>query len=167
VTSLDRFFNTLVTRTAKAYPDYSCRMVMRIVPTIPDADRREKVFRRAMSVYGSRPDLSGRILMTLGDDYQRQEKRANALKAYESAALRCVDIAELVLDASGRAQGLLLEVRRQDLAIKMYKRLFSKAKKQRTVFRTQTAHFQLGTRLAELLRDAGRESEARRIEARL
>ena len=164
VADLDRFFDVLVTRTAKTYPDYSCVLVMRIVPTLADADQRETVYKRATGVYGDRPDLYSRILIALGDDYADQGKKELALRAYEQAALRCVDFAPVVLAASERAEQLLLDAKRRDLAIQMYKKLFSRAKKSRTAFQTQTAHYQLGKRLAGLLREAGQDRAAERVE---
>jgi tetratricopeptide (TPR) repeat protein len=163
VKDLDRFFNTLVSRTARAFPDYSCAMVVRIVPTIDDASIREKVYRRALNVYGGRPDLAGRVLTALGDDYRRQDRKDKALLAYEQAAIRAIRIAEVVLEASRRAESLLVDARRRDMAINMYKKLFSKAEKETTAFRDQTAHYQLGMRLAQLLRDDGQEAAARRV----
>ena len=40
-----------------------------------------------------RPDLQGRILIALGQDYQRQGKNKMALQAYEQAAMRCAGLA--------------------------------------------------------------------------
>ena len=167
VEHLGRFFDVLVTRTAKKFPDYSCSLVMRIVPTIPDAAKREKIFKRALGIYGRRPDLYGQILIAVGDDYFKQDRKAKALRAYEGAAMRCVDLAGVVLVASARAESLLRDARQQKMAINMYKKLFSKAKKRKSAFSTQTAHYQLGKRLAGLLKDAGRNAEAKRVEDRL
>lgn len=167
VEHLDRFFDTLIGRTAEAFPDYSCEMVLRIVPTLSDASTREKVYRRALGVYGGRPDLTGRILTALGDDYRDRDKKRKALTAYEQAAVRSVKVPEVVLMASARAEAMLVEARRRDVAIKMYQKLFSKAKKEKTAFRTQTAHYQLGMRLVQLFRDAGEHSAARRVLAKL
>ncbi len=167
---LDRFFEILVTRTAKQYPDYSCRLIMRIVPTIADPQRREKVYKNAFNIYGKRPDLQGWILIALGEDYQKQDKKKQALQAYEQAAGRCADLAEIVLEASGRAESMFIEAKRRDLAIKMYGSLFARAKKAKKVhsaFRRQTAHYQLGKRLAQLLIDDGKMSAARRVEAQI
>jgi len=163
VKHLDRFFDLLVTRTAKDYPDYSCVMVLRIVPTLKDAARREAVYRKSLGVYRLRPDLQGRILIAAGDDYKANDQPDKALKAYEQAAVRCADLAEIVLAASAQAEAMLIGVRRRDLAIKMYAKLYRKAKKRRSAFRSQTAHYQLGKRLADLLIDDGQEAAAQRI----
>ena len=163
VEHLDRFFDLLVTRTAKDYPDYSCVMVLRIVPTVKDAARREAVYRKSLGVYRSRPDLQGRILIAAGDDYKASDQPDKALAAYEQAAVRCADLAEVVLAASARAEAMLIGARRRDLAIKMYAKLYRKAKKRRSAFRSQTAHYQLGKRLADLLIDDGKDAAAQRI----
>ena len=170
VDHLNRFFEILVTRTARKYPDYSCRLIMRIVPTVADANRRKKVYRNAINIYGKRPDLQGWILIALGEDYQKQGKNKNAIKAYEQAAARSGNLTEIVLEASGRAEAMFIEVKRRDLAIKMYSRLFARAKKQKKVFsafRQQTAHYQLGKRLSQLLVDEGKMSAAKRIEKQI
>ena len=179
VEHLDRFFNVLVTRTARQYPDYSAALVMRIIPTVdggpqtrpiafgdPEPARREAVYKRAAELYAFRPDLQGKIMIALGDEYKQQTKPELALAAYEQAALRCIDLAEVVLEASARAEGLLIENKRRDLAIAMYRKLFSKAQKERVAddIRPMTAHYQLGKRLAQLLRDAGQNQEAQQVD---
>jgi len=40
---LDGLFEFLVTRTAKDYPDYACQIVMRILPTYEDPNRRKSI----------------------------------------------------------------------------------------------------------------------------
>ena len=167
VGDLDRFFDILIDRTARAFPDYSCTLVMRIVPTIPEFAKRLRVYRRALGIYGSRPDLYGRILIAIGDDYAKEGLADKALRAYEQAAARCVQVAEVVLTASGRAEKLLRDAGRTRLAINMYKRLFAKARRLKTAFREQTAYYQLGRRLARLLREAGQDDAAERIEKKL
>jgi len=165
VEHLDRFFDILVTRTAKAYPDYSCQMVMEIVPTIEEAPKRERVYRKALRVYGKRPDLQGRILIALGQDYETQGQKSKALKAYETAATQCVSVAEIVVRAAEAAERLLMLAERPDLAIRMYEKLFDRAQKQKSaaVFSRQTARYKLGQRLASLLADAGKEKAAKQI----
>jgi len=168
VDDLDRFFDVLITRTAKAYPDYSCLMVMQIVPTVDDPARRESVYRKALGVYG-RPDLQGKMLIALGDDFLDRDKKAQALKAYSEAARRCADVADVVLKAAGQAEALLLDAGRPDMALDMYKELFAKARKTAVadVFRRQTARYQLGVRLAKLLRQVGQVASAERVLAEI
>ncbi len=167
---LYRFFDVLVVRTAKQYPDYSCRLIMRIVPTINAPERRKKAYKNAVGIYSKRPDLQGWILIALGEDYQKQGKNKKALQTYERAASRCSNLTEIVLEASGRAEAMFIERKRRNLAIKMYSRLFAKAKKAKNVhstFRQQTAHYLLGKRLIQLLIDEGKMSAAKRIEAQI
>jgi hypothetical protein len=51
----------------------------------------------------------------------------------------------------------------------MYRRLFARTERLRIAenFRAQTSHYQLGSRLAELLTAAGRKDDAKRILSRL
>ncbi len=164
---LGRFFDVLVTRTAKAYPDYSCEMVLRVVPTIADAAQRETVYRRALKVYGPRLDLAGRILIALGDDYRKQRKAAAAVQAYQQAAFGCGGAADIVMAASVQAEDLLVAGGRRDQAIQMYSKLLGRAKKIRTHLKELTLHYQLGQRLARLLRQAGQVKAAERVERSL
>lgn len=169
VDHLGRFFDVLVTRTAKEYPEYSCLMAMRIVPTIPTPSRRENVYRRALTLYGWRPDLQGRLLIALGDDYRQQDKKDKALTAYGEAASKSLKVPEVALKATGRAEELLLAANRRDMAIQMYSKLFAKTKREKvaSVFREQTSHYRLGKRLVDLLEDAGRTDDARSIRAKI
>ena len=169
VDHLDTFFDVLVGRTSKEYPDYSCVMVMRIVPTVDDPARRQKVYQRAMQVYGRRPDLQGRILISAGDDYQDEGKLAKAFKFYEQASVKCIGVAEIVLEASVRAEKLLLDADGLDHAIRFYQKLFPMARRyrNRSAFRASSSYYQLGTRLALLLEQAGRTKAADKIREKI
>lgn len=164
VDHLSRFFDVLMARTAAAYPDYSAQMVMAIIPTIDNAEHRQKVYKRAVRVYRGRPDLQGRLMLALGDDLAEQGQKAEALNTYETTARQCVGLADIVIPAAGRAEMLLRDAGRVDLAIKMYAKLFKSTKRQKTHFYRYTSHYKLGKRLAQLLADAGEIRDAERVE---
>ncbi|MGB2824431.1 MAG: hypothetical protein WBF17_25880, partial [Phycisphaerae bacterium] len=166
---LNGFFQVLVDRTAKRYPDYSCLMVMKIARTLPDPAHREKVYQRAITVYGKRPDLRGRLLIALGDDLNSRGLTDRALETYKDAARQGVQLAEIVVGAARKAERILLDTDRRNLAIQMYRELFARTQRQEIAdtFRSQTSHHQLGSRLAELLIADGRKDEAKRILSRL
>ncbi|MDP6545202.1 MAG: transglutaminase domain-containing protein [Phycisphaerae bacterium] len=166
VSHLGKFFDVLTSKTAKMYPDYSCEMVLRIVPSLPEPKGRMKVYQKALGVYASRPDLQGRIMIACGDDYAERSKPASALKFYETAALRNVELADIVTVASGKAETLLVDAGHTKPAIAMYTRLFKAARKPRrssSVFTGQTSYYILGRRLATLLETAGQTKDAQKI----
>ena len=161
---LDRFFEVLVARTAGEYPDFSCNMILRIVPTLPDAEQRLAVYQKILSAYPKRPDLQGRILLAVGDEFRQQKKNDKALAAYQQAASQCVDLAVVVMKAAERAETLFQENRRPDLAIDFYAKLFAATRKPRdSAFRSSTAWYKLGRRLADLLAGAGRAKDAQNV----
>jgi tetratricopeptide (TPR) repeat protein len=171
VDRLDRFFDVLLSKTASKYPDFMYLTVMRTVPTIADADRRERIYKRVMEVYlpaaggqdgGKRPDLYGRVLIAVGDDYRGQGRKDAALQAYRQAATKCAQVAEIVVQAAQRAEDVYNEAKRPDLAIELYRQLFNSVKKDdgAGIFRNQTSHYQLGQRLAALLKAAGQADSA-------
>lgn len=169
---LDRFFDLLLDRTAREYPDYSCSLLLRFAPTIRQDDARERVYLRAVQYYGAQsdpqkrlPGLQGRLLVALGDDYRRRGLRDKAMQTYEQAAERGAKIAEVVLPAAAGAEGLLAEAGRGDQAIRMYTRLYEMQSREGvdSAFREQTARYRLGLRLADLLRGAGHAEQAERV----
>lgn len=166
VQRLDRFFSLLVDQTARHFPEYSCEMVMKIVPAIPDFSRRQKVYQRALEIYGARPDLQGRILLALADDFAQQKQPDKAYAIYEQAARRCINVPEVVMPAAAKAEAILMaQPKGQDAAIRLYASLFASTRVDRTaaMFQAATTHYQLGKKLGESLLQAGRESEARSI----
>ena len=168
VEHLDRFFEALLDRTAKDYPDFSCSLILRIVPTIPDGAARLKVYQKTATLYPRRPDLQGQILIAAGDEFKSQNNKEKALAAYQQAAFQCVDLATVVVKAAEQAEKLLLEAGKRDLAIVLYDKLFSASKKPRdTAFGSSTAWYKLGQHLASLLRDAGKEAQAQAITKRI
>ncbi len=165
VDRLDRFFDTLVSRTARAYPDFSYDAVMRIVPTIDDAEKREKVYERAHGVYARRPDLRGGILLALGDDYEKRKKRDKALRVFRQAAFRSVRIADVVVPAARKAEDLYSLAGRLDLAVKMYKDLWDECRKPGSDarFARFTSWFQIGQRLAFVLDITDHKDDAAKV----
>lgn len=162
VEHMSRFFNVLIEKTAAQYPEYSCQMVLQIVPTISDSETRERSWRRSMDVYRQRPDLRGRLMIALGDDWRQAGQKDKALTAYRDAATQTVHLAEVVVLAAGRAEQLLLDAGRRDLAIQLYSQLFAKTQPMQVneLFRAQTSHYQLGSRLADLLKQDGKAAAA-------
>jgi len=169
VDHLDRFFNILIQKTAKVHPEYSCLMILEIVPTLPETEPREKSYRRSLAVYGRRPDLRGRLLIALGDEYRQRGDKKKALRTYQSAAIEGIQLAEVVLAAAGKAEELLTEAKQPKAAMRMYQMLFRKTRKSRAHEETRkaTSHYQLGQRLATLLQSAGQVAAAERIRGQL
>jgi hypothetical protein len=167
--SLDQFLTVLISKTAKEFPDQSCQMVLELVPTLPDADRRDKAYKKSLTVYGQRPDLRGRILLASGDDARQQGQKAKALAAYLTAANDCIQVPDVALRAAAACEELLSTDNKKAAAVRLYQNLFAKTQKEDCAeeFRKQTSHYKLGTRLAELLRDSGKADAADKITAGL
>lgn len=163
VEALSRFFTFLTAKTAPVFPEYGCEMILKIVPTLQEPDRRVKAYQNAMNAYGKRPDLRGRMLLALGDDFLGQGLKTKALRAYELAATECRNLSLIVLPAARKAEKLLLEAKRIDLAIRMYDTLYGKAPRDGGAYYGDTARYQLGLRLSQLLHMAGRHDEANRV----
>jgi hypothetical protein len=169
VEHLDRFFDVLVNRTAKDYADYSCQMILRIVPTIPTTEQRLKAYQKMTAIYARRPDLQAKILIAAGDEFKAQGNKEKALGAYQQAALAGMDLASVLMMASDRAEKLLVESGKRDAAIAMYDNLFSKAHRPTdTIFYVNdTAWYKLGQRLAALLKEAGKDAQSQAITKRI
>jgi hypothetical protein len=103
--------------------------------------------------------------VALGDDDAAQGKKDQALKAYRevySSQLR--ELTELLVLASRRAGDLLAADNRRGEAIDLYRKLFSEtAKPERNGAYHQTAYYQLGRRLAELLQDDSQADAAKQV----
>lgn len=161
------FMNVLAQRTAKTHPDYSYDLIMRIAPTVKDPPERRKLYSRIMAVYRRRPDLQGRVLVAIGDDYRDEGDKNNAIKSYDMAARLCRNFAPIIMLAARRAEDLYVDAGKTDSAIKMYATLLSRAVRVKTAFPSRTARFQLGMRLAELLEKSGKPESARRVRAQI
>ncbi len=162
-----KLLGVLVEKAASSCPDYTCSVLLRVAATLPEAAQREKLFREATDLYRRRADLVGKVLIAMGDDYATHDRKDLALRTYDRAAVTCIDVAEVVLPAATRAEGLLTNANRRDLVIKMYQRLFERARMPRVRPRNGTIRYKLGSRLVQLLRDAGQRSAAERMQKRL
>jgi hypothetical protein len=166
---LDRLLEFLVTRTAKDYPDYSCQIVMQILPTYEDPNRRKTVFLKALEVYQERVDLQGHLKIAWGDDLASHGYKEQALGVYQQViASKTRDVTEVLVNAAKRVEELLVAENHRDAAIKMYTQLFSELKKPALDGGfTQSSFYLVGRRLAELLTEAGQGDAARKVQQKI
>jgi hypothetical protein len=163
-----KFLDTLITRTGKEYPDYSANMVAQIVPTLQDPADREKVYKKAVAFYGSRPDLQGRLSVALADDLYEQSRKDEALKIYSQVTVGNMKYVQIVTDAAAHAETRLTKDNKTAMAIKMYAQLFSMLKKPHEDFEYyDSAFYQLGTRLVALLKQDGQQDAAERVSEKI
>ncbi len=162
---LEKFLMLLIRRTVRNLPGYSCQVAMEILPSITPAERRIRTYDNACRIYSSRPDLQAKLMIAAGDDLLAQGKTKEALSAYEHAAARGRQLAEVLLLAAGKAEKLLRDADRLDDAIRMYARLFQQSRTQRIApqFAASTARYRLGLRLAQLLKEAGQDQQAQQV----
>ncbi len=167
--SLDRFFSLLISRTAAAYPEQSCQMILDLVPTLEEPGKREMAYKKSLAVYGRRPDLKGKILLALGDDVRERGQTARAIRIYQTAAMECVIVPDVVLPAASKAEELLVANNKKAEAMRMYQALFAKTTRSDAAaeIRRETSNYKLGARLAELLKQAGNTAAAQQIESSL
>jgi transglutaminase-like putative cysteine protease len=165
VTKLDSFFNVLIGKTAEAYPEQSCQMILELVPTLEEPAKREMAYKKSLAVYGRRPDLKGKILLALGDEAREKGDTGQAIRIYQAAAMECVIVPDIVLPAAAKAEKLLEADKKKVEAMRMYQALFAKTAKEDCALeiRRETSNYKLGARLADLLKEAGNKDAAERI----
>ena len=163
--SLDSFFNLLISKTATAYPEQSCQMILDLLPTITESSKRDMAYKKSLAVYGRRPDLKGKILLAMGDDVRERGQVTRAIKVYQTAAMQCVIVPDVVLPAASKAEELLVANNRKSEAMRMYQALFAKTSRSDAAseIRRETSNYKLGAHLAKLLRQAGNTAGAERI----
>jgi len=165
---LDSFLDILIERTAKAFPEYSCRIVLDVATTVPAGAARLKTYQNCLRCFGKRPDLAGEILIAMGNEYAALRHGDLAVKTYMQAADKAIKVPEVVLAATDQACKVLLAMGKAPQAESMYKGLISRVKPDGDpMFFTQTVYYQLNVRLAELYRKMGKHSNAARIMSRL
>jgi len=165
---LDAFLDILIDRTARAFPAYSCRIVLDLATTVPSGPGRLATYGNCLRRYGSHPDLAGQILIATGNEYAHQGRDDLALKAYIQAADKAVKVPEVVLAATDRAAKLLVDSNQASRAVAMYQSLIGRIKPSGDpLFFHETVYYQLHARLAGLYRQMGRHSSAARIMSRL
>lgn len=168
VKNLYRFLDLLVKHTVKSFPDYSCRIVLRLAPTIEGADERIDFYRAAMRCFGRRPDLAGEILLDVGGLYLDGGKTEKALAAFSEAAVKSIKVSRVVLAATNEAEKILLKTDRSEQAVGMYEQLLKRVRRPRnTTFARYSVHDQLTRRLANLYKELGRAEKAARTMERI
>ena len=165
---LDGFIDILVERTAKAFPDYSCKIILDLATTIPTVSERIATYRNCLRRYGRRPDLAGNILIAMGNTYAAAHDDEMALKTYIRAADKGAKVPEVVLAATDQAARLLVETGKASQAEAMYEKLLGRIRPEGdAMFFDETVYYQLNVRLAGLYRKMGKHSSAARIMSRL
>jgi hypothetical protein len=161
---LNPFFDLLIERTSRTFPEFSCRLVLEVVPTVEDRRKRIRLYRACLRQYGKRPDLAGGILLAIGDEYLAQGNAAKALETYSEGARKASRVPNVALAATKKAEDLLCRAGREQAAVQLYQQLLAGVKRHRTVqFREETMHYRLSMRLAALYRRMGRNAQAASI----
>ncbi len=165
VAKLDSFFNVLIGKTAEAYPEQSCQMILELVPTLDEPAKRETAYKKSLAVYGRRPDLKGKILLAIADEAREKGDARQAIKIYQAAAVECIAVPDIVLPAAAKAEELLVADKRKPEAMRMYQSLYAKTTKEDCALeiRKQTSNYKLGAHLADLLKETGNKEAAEKI----
>ncbi len=167
---LDRFFNVLIGKTAVAFPEQSCKMILELVPTVEEAAKRDATYKKSMAIYGRRPDLKGRILLAMGDDVRQRGQTARAILVYQTAAEQCIVVPDVVLPAAAKAEELLVANDKKAHVLRLYQKLFAKTTRSPGAaleVRKQTSNYKLGKKLVDLLKANGKFQAAEQIRASL
>ncbi len=161
--SVREFLTILIEKIATPFPDCSCELLLGIVPALPTPAERAKIYQKAGPRYRTRPDLRGRLVIAVGDDYRTQNKPDLALRMYEQAANSNIGTVDVLVLATSKAEALLVGANRADVAIRMYHKLFTRTKRVRPAAPKGSSRYELGIRLMSLLVNAGQGAAAEKI----
>lgn len=165
---IDQYMDIVVSRTIKDFPDYSAVLLTKMVPTVTDGAAREKIYQKLLPLYPKRPDIQGRLLLALGNDYLLQDKKDKAFATFSLAAEKCIDLCYILLPAADKLEQIIMdspklaEPAKQEMVLNMYKKLFQKAPKTGvgTRSRADAPYYQIGKKIIDLLTSQGKPEEA-------
>ncbi len=150
-----------------AAPDFAMQILAGLFRGEPDPEAQSRLWDWAARKFQSRPDLASAARLAQGDLWAEAGNPGKAWEAYNGVIERFANEGALVMRALTRSEQLLRAERKNGAVLGLYESAFrrvSRPSSQGAAYWRSSNYYQIGKRYADLLRAAGRTSDAERIE---
>lgn len=150
-----------------AAPDFAMQILAGLFRGEPDPEAQSRLWDWAARKFQSRPDLASAARLAQGDLWAEAGNPGKAWEAYNGVIERFANDGALVMRALTRSEQLLRAERKNGAVLGLYESAFrrvSRPSSQGAAYWRSSNYYQIGKRYADLLRAAGRTSDAERIE---
>lgn len=155
---------------AQSYPDFAFEFVEPIFRAEEDLGVKLNLWDWAATRFAPRPDLAARARLAQTRVMIEQNRKPDAVTAARAVFDRYADAGPAAVEALTLAEQLLTELGQPGEALAMYEGAFRRLRqpgRMNSLFFKQTTWYQVGSRYAELLEDAGDTRKAQTLRKRL
>ena len=152
-------------------PDFYLDILAPMIATVENTETQLKLWERAFKRFAQRKDLAAAVRLFQAEMFMESDDPAKAARCYEDVVTRFTNDGPFVITALTRAEKLYESRRAGNAILNLYDRAWANLKRpdseMAASFARQSNWFQIGTRYAHWLDQAGRSADARRIRSRI
>lgn len=157
----------LLKACGKPSADFAVEILTPMIKAVEPVQSQSKMWDWVAQQFQQRPDLAARARMEQGEMWRKAKDPAKAWTAYNEVVQRFANEGDVLLPVLGAMEKLLTEQGKPQAAVGLYEDAFrrvSKPKSMGSAFWRGSNYYKVGARYSDLLRDAGKKSDADRIE---
>ncbi len=160
----------ILTLCGDSYPEFAWRTISPMINSISDVEKRQEALDGALTIFNSRGDLAGQILLQQATLYKEQDHSVAAGRCYEIILNRYANDGPFAIVALQEASKLLAEKNDAIANVTLHERAFGAMKVPVDIspqFARQSNWYRSGVMLAQALRIVGRSNDALLLEQRM
>ena len=149
------------------YPDFAVMVLRPIIASIEKPAQQSDLWEAAYKRFRARKDLAAEIRMAQGALWEEQGDLARAAGFYEDVLRKFANDGPFVVTALERFEALLIEAGRPERVLVLYREAFKaidKPDRMSSQFANQSNYYKVGSRLVQMLRDAGDTRTAKQVD---
>lgn len=154
--------------TGRNAPDFAMQVLRPMIRAVQPIESQNRMWEWAAQQFQHRPDLAASARVDQAAMWAKAGDQAKAFAAYQEIINRYSNEGKVLISALAGAEKLLTGKR--DAVLKMYEDAFrrvSKPKSSGEAFWRSSNYYIVGSKYADLLRDAGKKTDAERIEKQI
>ena len=160
----------ILTLCGDSYPEFAWGTISPMINSISDVEKRQEALYGALTIFNSRGDLAGQILLQQATLYKGQGHSVAAGRCYEIILNRYANDGPFAIVALQEASKLLAEKNDAIANVTLHERAFAAMKVPVDIspqFARQSNWYRSGVMLAQALRIVGRSNDALLLEQRM
>jgi len=153
------------------YPDFTLAVLKPMIQTVDDVKAQEAMWNNAFKLFARRRDLAAEVCMAQAEMWDEAGDFRKAGRYYEQIIRQFANDGPFVLKALSRTEELLIENKMSDKVLTLYANTWSQINRPKAnaagVFLSQSTWYRVGYDYLQLLKRAGAEDQAAKVEQAL
>ncbi|HTV48994.1 MAG TPA: hypothetical protein VMG59_11180 [Phycisphaerae bacterium] len=153
------------------YPEFAMDILTPMVQTVSDVNQQNELWNRMYTIFSEkRFDLAACVRMYQADMWEKAGNDQNAGECLLDVVNQYANAGPYVIDALQKAEQILIKEGNQDRVVTLYEQAWAKIvppPQMAAIFVEESNWYQVGSMLAQKLKDAGQISQANQVASEL